>query len=137
MVVAVLLRMDQQIEQLTAKVAAQDERIAKLEQQAKRSSRNSSQPPSVDPPNTPPQPRSPTGRKQGAQAGHEGRGRSLLPGLRNPAAWTAPAEVTASALGSRLQAAIVTLSVRNRISRRDVVELCEQLFSARILDGHR
>jgi hypothetical protein len=29
----------------------------------------------------------------------------------------------------------VTLSVRNRISRRDVVELCEQLFSSRISTG--
>ena len=46
-----------------------------------------------------------------------------------------PAEVAASAFGPRLQAAIVTLSVRNRISRRDVVELCEQLFSARISTG--
>ena len=46
-----------------------------------------------------------------------------------------PAEVAASAFGPRLQAAIVTLSVRNRISRRDVVECCEQLFSARISTG--
>lgn len=46
-----------------------------------------------------------------------------------------PAEVLASAFGPRLQAAIVTLSVRNRISRRDVVELCEQLFSSRISTG--
>ncbi|MDP8909658.1 MAG: hypothetical protein M3N47_11215 [Chloroflexota bacterium] len=29
----------------------------------------------------------------------------------------------------------MTLSVRNRISRRDVVELCEQLFAARISTG--
>jgi transposase len=34
-----------------------------------------------------------------------------------------------------LQAAVVTLAVRNRISRRDTVELCEQLFSARISSG--
>jgi len=34
-----------------------------------------------------------------------------------------------------LQAAVVTLSVRNRISRRDVVELCEQLFHSRISTG--
>jgi transposase len=34
-----------------------------------------------------------------------------------------------------LQAAVVTLSVRNRISRRDTVELCEQLFSSRISTG--
>jgi transposase len=46
-----------------------------------------------------------------------------------------PADVAGSAFGPRLQAAIVTLSVRNRISRRDVVELCEQLFGARISTG--
>jgi hypothetical protein len=31
--------------------------------------------------------------------------------------------------------AVATLSVRNRVSRRDVVELCEQLFGARICSG--
>ena len=46
-----------------------------------------------------------------------------------------PADVAASAFGPRLQAAVVTLSVRNRISRRDAVELCEQLFSSRISTG--
>jgi transposase len=46
-----------------------------------------------------------------------------------------PAEVAGSAFGPRFQAAVVTLSVRNRISRRDVVELCEQLFRARISTG--
>lgn len=46
-----------------------------------------------------------------------------------------PAGVAVSAFGPRLQAAVVTLSVRNRISRRDVVELCEQLFSSRISTG--
>jgi hypothetical protein len=46
-----------------------------------------------------------------------------------------PAEVAASALGPGLQGAVVTLSVRNRISRRDTVELCEQLFAARISIG--
>jgi transposase len=46
-----------------------------------------------------------------------------------------PAEIAQSAFGPRFQAAVVTLSVRNRISRRDVVELCEQLFRARISTG--
>jgi transposase len=46
-----------------------------------------------------------------------------------------PVEVSGSAFGPRFQAAVVTLSVRNRISRRDVVELCEQLFRARISSG--
>ena len=192
-VVAVLQRMDAQIEKLTAKVVAQDERIAKLERQVGRSSRNSSQPPSADPPSSPPRARSPTGRKQGAQPGHEGKGRPLLPawavdeivehwprvcgcghvfcasdrvavgeparrqveelpvmavgvtehqaqhvrcpgcGARSTGEF--PGEVAASAFGPRLQAAIVTLSVRNRVSRRDVVELCEQLFASRISTG--
>ncbi len=46
-----------------------------------------------------------------------------------------PSGVAGSAFGPRFQAAVVTLSVRNRISRRDVVELCEQLFRARVSTG--
>lgn len=186
-------RLEAQVEKLSAKVVAQDERIAKLERQAGRSSRNSSQPPSADPPGRPPRSKSPTGRQQGAQPGHEGKGRPLLPAwavdevvehwpracgcghvfcaaervavgepsrrqveelpvmavrvtehqaqrVRCPGCGARcrgefPGEVLACAFGPRLQAAIVTLSVRNRISRRDVVELCEQLFSSRISTG--
>lgn len=186
-------RLAAQVEKLTAKVARQDERIATLERQLSRSSRNSSQPPSADPPSAPPRSKSPTGRRQGAQPGHEGKGRPLLPAwavdevvehwplacgcghvfceadqiaIGDPArrqveelpvmavrvtehqaqrvlcpgcgarqAGQFPAAVAASAFGPRLQAAIVTLSVRNRISRRDVVELSEQLFASRISTG--
>jgi transposase len=46
-----------------------------------------------------------------------------------------PAQVAASKFGPCYQAAVATLSVRNRISRRDVVELCEQLFGSRISSG--
>ena len=46
-----------------------------------------------------------------------------------------PDEVSASAFGPRLQAAVAALSVRNRVSRRDVVELSEELFCARISTG--
>jgi transposase len=46
-----------------------------------------------------------------------------------------PDEVAGSAFGPRLQAAVATLSVRNRVSRRDLVELCEELFGARISVG--
>jgi transposase len=46
-----------------------------------------------------------------------------------------PAEVAASAFGPRFHAAVAVLCTRNRISRRDVVELCEQLFGARICSG--
>lgn len=187
-------RLEAQVEKLTARVARQDERIAQLERSAKRSSRNSSQPPSSDPPGgAPKRSKDSSGRKQGGQAGHEGKGRPLLPawavdevvehwptgcgcghvfadgdrlGAGQPArhqveelpvmavtvtehqcqrvrcpvcaatvTGVLPAEVAASAFGPRLQAAIVTLSVRNRISRRDVVELCEQLFASRISTG--
>ncbi len=159
-----------------------------------RSSRNSSQPPSADPLSAPPRlEKSPSGRERGAQRGHEGHGRDLLPldavdevfeywpercvaatyssrgsvsRLGEPARWQVeelpamtvrvvehraqrlrcpdcgahtravlPAEVTQSAFGAHLQAAITTMSVRNRISRHDVVELTEELFCARISAG--
>ena len=58
-----------------------------------------------------------------------------LSGLASTVTGVLPAAIASSAFGPRLQAAIVTLSVRNRISRRDVVELCEQLFSSRISIG--
>jgi hypothetical protein len=46
-----------------------------------------------------------------------------------------PAEVAGSCFGPRLQAAVATLSVRNRVSREDAVELCEELFGCRISSG--
>jgi hypothetical protein len=73
-------RLAAQVEKLTAKVVAQDERIASLERRLGRSSRSSSQPPSEDRPGSPPRRgKDPSGRAQGAQPGHEGRGRELLP----------------------------------------------------------
>jgi transposase len=46
-----------------------------------------------------------------------------------------PTEVAKSSFGPRLQAAVATVSVRNRVSRSDAVELCEELFGARISSG--
>ena len=46
-----------------------------------------------------------------------------------------PPQLAGSHLGPRLQAAVATLSVRNRVSRRDAVELLEELFAARISTG--
>jgi transposase len=46
-----------------------------------------------------------------------------------------PAGIGQCAFGPRLQAAIATLAVRNRVSRRDSVELCQELFGARISSG--
>ncbi len=187
-VVEVLLAMDRRIQQLEA-------RVEKLERQLSKSSRNSSLPPSSDPPGKrrPVRGKDRSGRSQGAQPGHEGHGRELLPvsavdevieqwpkrcscghvfspGELSPAGepfrhqveelpiisarvtehraqrvrcpgcgkqtrGKLPAEVSNSAFGPRLQAAIAALSVRNRVSRRDVTELCEELFGARICAG--
>jgi transposase len=187
-VVEVLLAMDRRIQQLEA-------RVEKLERQLAKSSANSSLPPSSDPPGKrrPVRGKDRSGRSQGAQPGHEGHGRELLPvaavdeliehwpkrcgcghvfaagellavgeplrhqveelpvisarvtehraqrvlcpGCGGQARAVLPAEVSTSAFGPRLQAAIVVLSVRNRVSRRDVTELCEELFGARICAG--
>ncbi len=186
-VVEVLLAMDRRIHQL-------EERVEKLERQLARGSHNSSLPPSTDPPGKRlARDKDRSGRRQGAQPGHEGHGRELLPAcavdeviehwpqrcqcghafsesehvaagepvrfqveelpqiavavtehrcqrLRCPDCGARmraelPAEVAQSAFGPRLQAAVATLSVRNRISRRDVVELAEELFCARISTG--
>jgi transposase len=190
-VVEVLLRMDRQIQQLTA-------RVDRLERELARNSRNSSRPPSSDSAgkkqgSRPARPKGRSGKRQGGQPGHEGHGRELLPTMAVDGVvvhWPAacgcghvfaeservavgdvvrhqveelpqlstivvehqcprvgcpdcgrrsramlPLDVGASAFGPRLQAAIATLSVRNRVSRRDVVELCEQLFGARVSIG--
>ena len=170
-------------------------RVAELEQRLNRSSRNSSLPPSQDPPSAPPRPRKPSsGRRPGGQPGHEGRSRPLLPlerveeivehwpercqacahrfgederieaapvqrhqvselppiavtvtehrlhRLRCPACAACtraelPAELPAGAFGARLQAAVATLAVRNRVSRRDTVELVRDLFGAELSTG--
>jgi transposase len=193
-VVAVLLRMDEQIQRLGERVARQDERIAELERRLNRNSRNSSTPPSQDPRGAPERKRAdPSGRKQGARPGHRGRGRKLLPAAavdevvdhwprscgcgrrfaedegepicepgrhqvselpelavrvtehllhrrRCPdcgatARAELPAAVPAGAFGPRLEAAVATLAVRNRVSRRDTVELLDELFGARLASG--
>jgi transposase len=193
-VVAVLLRMDEQIRRLSVRVERQEERIGELERKLGRSSRNSSRPPSQDPPGAAPRRgKGPSGRGQGAQSGHEGHGRELLPawavdeviehwpercacghvfsdeervaarepgrhqveelpllavrvtehrcqrvrcrGCGSERTGVLPPAVSASAFGPRFEAAVATLSVRNRVSRRDLVELCQELFGARISTG--
>jgi transposase len=46
-----------------------------------------------------------------------------------------PREVPRSAFGPRLQAAVVTLAVRNRVSRRDTSELARELFGVELATG--
>ncbi len=187
-VVEVLLAMDRRMQQLEA-------RVQKLERQLSKSSRNSSLPPSSDPPGKRRALRGkdPSGRMQGAQPGHEGHGRELLPlsavdeviehwpercecghvfvagellavgepvrhqveelpvistrltehcaqrvhcpGCGRQARAQLPTDISKSPFGPRLQAAVGVLSARNRVSRRDVGELFEELFGARICAG--
>lgn len=200
-VVAVLMELSaqndllrRQVAELGERVARQDERIAELERRLNRNSRNSSTPPSQDPPGAPERRRAgPSGRGQGAQPGHPGRGRRLLPAeaidlvvehwpkrcgcghrfgeaereaVGEPARHQVselpeiavkvtehrlhrrrcpdcgrtvraepPGELPAGAFGPRLEAAVSTLSVRNRVSRRDTVELVGELFGARLSSG--
>src|SRR5450756_2435899 len=71
---ALLMRVDELIEANRRL----ESRVAELEQRLKRNSRNSSLPPSADPPSVPPRPRqAASGRRAGAQPGHPGRGRRL------------------------------------------------------------
>jgi len=71
---------DKTISELMAQVAALLARVAKLEEQARRSSRNSSQPPSGDGPAVAPRrSKTSTGKKPGAQKGHEKHARPLVP----------------------------------------------------------
>ena len=170
-------------------------RVAELEQRLNRSSRNSSLPPSQDPPSASSRPgKRGSGRGRGGQPGREGKNRPLLPleqvdevvehwpercracahvfaeGERIDAAppqrhqlaelppiavrvsehrlhrlgcpvcaaetrVELPAELPRGAFGARLQAAVATLAVRNRVSRRDTVELMGELFGADLCTG--
>jgi hypothetical protein len=187
---ALLMRIDELIE-ANRRLEA---RVAELEQRLNRSSRNSSLPPSQDPPSAPPRPHKPgSGRERGGQLGHKGRSRPLLAlervdelidhwpercacghrfseaeccpvgkparhqvaelpsiavvltehrlqRLRCPDCGATmraglPTGVPPGAFGPRLQAAVATLAVRNRVSRRDTTELLRELFGAELSAG--
>jgi transposase len=188
------------------RVAELGERLRRLEEQLRKDSRNSSSPPSQDPPKTRAERRaearakakawakSEGERKPGAQPGHEGAGRKLLPedqvdqivdhypdacggcgleftdderrpgkrfgrhqvaelppiavifyehrthhlrcaGCGKKTAAELPDEVAGSRFGTDLQAAVVTLSARNRVSRRDMSELALDLFGLGLSPG--
>jgi transposase len=189
--VALLLR----VGELVAANQRLEARVGELERRLSRSSRNSSLPPSQDPPSAPPRPRrSGSGRTPGGQLGHEGKHRRLLPpervdeivehwpercpacahvfaeqelvdavepwrhqvaelpaiavrvsehrlhGVCCPQCATATRaelarELPRSAFGPRLQAAIVTVAVRNRVSRRDTTEFVRELFGVELATG--
>lgn len=183
-----------------------EERVARLEEQSRKDSRNSSCPPSQDPPKTRAERRAQARakakawskregeRKPGAQSGHEGSGRKLLPedeveeivdhypeacdgcgrefavderqpsrrfgrhqvaelppiavvfyehrtyhlrcaGCGKKSVARLPGGVSDSPFGTGLQAAVVTMTVRNRVSRRDMSELARDLFGLRLSAG--
>jgi transposase len=55
--------------------------------------------------------------------------RLRCPDCRRRSSAVFPAEVTGSAFGPRLQAAVVAMTARNRVSRRDMSELAKELFA--------
>jgi transposase len=192
---------------LAARVDGLEERLRRLEGQARQDSRTSSKPPSQDPPKTRQQRRAEARakakelldregaqRKAGGQAGHRGAGRALepedqvdeivdhypdacrgcgheftlderqrgrrfgrrqiaelpaisvivvehrthrlrCPQCRATTAAAVPDGIGGSAFGANLQAAVVTLTARNRISRRDMAELAGELFGIRLSTG--
>jgi transposase len=192
---------------LASGVERLEDRLRRLEEQARRDSRTSSKPPSQDPPKTRQQRRAEARakakellagegakRKAGAQEGHRGAGRGLAPedqvdeivdhfphacrgcghefavderwrggrfgrhqvaelppisvllvehrthrlrcsGCGEKTTAELPAGLGGSPFGTRLQAAIVTLTARNRISRRGGSELASELFGARLSTG--
>ena len=74
------LRLMQRLASLEQEVSTLRAENERLREQTRRSSRNSSQPPSGDAPSTPPrQRRKPSGKPRGAQPGHEGHQRKLYP----------------------------------------------------------
>jgi transposase len=202
-----MLELAASVERLTAAGELLEQRVARLEGEARRDSRTSSKPPSSDPPKTRQQRRAEARakakellakdgakRKAGGQEGHRGAGRRLAsedevdeivahypqacrgcghqfseheqrPGgrfgrhqvaelppisvlvvehrthrLRCPdcrAETTAclPEGIGSSAFGPRLRAAIVTLTARNRISRRAASELAREMFGVGLSSG--
>ncbi len=69
-----------QIANLLATVDALTKKVADLEEKLRKSSRNSSKPPSSDGPKAPPRPaKTSTGRKPGGQEGHDKHERPLVP----------------------------------------------------------
>ena len=192
---------------LAGRFAQHEDRLKRLEDQARQDSRTSSKPPSQDPPKTRQQRRAEARakakelarregerRRAGGQGGHPGAGRDLKPEdqideivdhypdacggcgreftdrQRRPkrrfgrhqiaelppigVIWTehrthqlrcrhcrartsarSPEQIRSYAFGPRLEAAIVTLTARHRISRRGICELARDLFGVTLSTG--
>jgi transposase len=168
-------------------------RVAELEQRLGRTSRNSSLPPSSDPPSVVKRPGKRSGRGRGGQPGHPGASRMQVPPERVDVVvehWPSrcggcdrdfdpgdrveagaprrhqvaelpelavtvtehrlhavgcscgkttraslPAGVAESAFGPRLQAAVATLATRQRLSRRQISEMLDELHGCPVSVG--
>lgn len=205
--VEVVLELAGAVAQLGVRGEQLEERIRRLEEQLRKDSRNSSVPPSGDPPKTRAERRAEARvkakawakregekRKPGGQQGHKGSGRELLgvdqvdeivdhypegcggcgrefsdderqpsgrfgrhqvaelppivviltehrthhlrcPGCAKKTVGKLPDGVGDSSFGTGLQAAVVTLTARNRVSRRDMSELARELFGVGLSVG--
>jgi transposase len=77
---ATVASLQETVTQLQETVIPLQQRVSELEERVKQDSSNSSKAPSTDPPQARKYPkRKPSGRKQGGQKGHQGRGRELKP----------------------------------------------------------
>lgn len=82
-----IAELERQLAETNSRLAEANERLADMAAQMKRmadslaklTSRNSSMPPSQDPPGTPRPTKAPTGRRRGWQPGHKGHKREMLP----------------------------------------------------------
>lgn len=76
---AAILALEAQLEAALGRIAALEAHIRELERRLSQNSTNSSLPPSKDPPGNAPRAKKKSGRRRGAQPGHEAHRRSLVP----------------------------------------------------------
>ena len=191
--VVVLVALSERIAFQDAQIAKLTARMEELERRLSRSSRNSSLPPSQDPPGAAKRKGPQSDRGPGGQPGDPGHGRRFqplervdeivehwpdrcgcgrviretervaageparhqvaelppvtvivtehrlhrvcCPGCGRVAGARLPAGIPLGAFGARLEAAVATLAVRNRVSRRDLVELLGELFGCSTATG--
>lgn len=184
---ALIAEQRQTIELLSRRVEALESQVREVTARLAQNSRNSSKPPSSDPPGVKREKRKGTGRKRGGQPGHEGAERRRLKpnkvvnhkpklcrccgeplfGEDPKAKWfqvfelpeikphvtehrahslqcsdcgtvtreVLPARVLRHGFGPRLSAVIGYFTGRCRLSKRQVVEVCEDLFETPISLG--